>query len=55
MSVLAWTALAAPAASASGVKLREGNDARAMRAWYAGSRSLADVVWRQAERLRAGE
>lgn len=32
--------------------LRDGNDARRMRLWYADSRSLADLVRRQAERLR---
>jgi glutamate---cysteine ligase / carboxylate-amine ligase len=34
--------------------LREGNDARRMREWYADSRSLPDLVWRQVERLREG-
>jgi carboxylate-amine ligase len=35
--------------------LRAGNDARRMRGWYADSRSLAELVRRQVERLRAGE
>ncbi|MGQ0547183.1 MAG: YbdK family carboxylate-amine ligase [Betaproteobacteria bacterium] len=34
--------------------LREGNDARRMRGWYADSRSLPDLVRRQVERLRGG-
>ena len=35
--------------------VRRGNDARWMRESFAGSRSLPDLVWRQVERLRAGQ
>jgi carboxylate-amine ligase len=37
-----------------GAILKRGNDARWMRESFAESRSLADLVWRQVERLRQG-